>query len=72
MSFLSPFSKPPAGSSSSDTCSRRVECDLPARLDVLPGEVDLIEMWLAEIIADLAGGGGTAVTDPDIKQAKRK
>lgn len=70
MSFQSPFPKPPAGPSSPDDRSQSVKCDLPVWLDVLPEEVDLIQMWLGELIADLSGGGGTAVTDPDIKQAK--
>lgn len=70
MSFQSSLPKPPAGPSSSDARTRPVRCDLPARLDVLPGEVDLVETWLAELIADLSVGVGTAVTDPDIKQTK--
>lgn len=65
MSFQSPLPKPPAGLFSSDARTRLVRCDLPDRLDVLPGEVDLIAMWLGEMIADLSGGGGAAVTNPD-------
>lgn len=70
MSFQSPLPNPPAGPSSSDARSRRVRCDLPARFDVLPGEVDLVEMWLGELIAELSSGGGAAVTDLDINHAK--
>lgn len=47
-----------------------MSCDLPARLDVLPDEVDLIEMWLGGLIADLSGGGGAATFSPDSEQEK--
>jgi hypothetical protein len=70
MSFHSPLPTPSAGSSAKDGHSRRVSCDLPARLDVLPEEVDLIEMWLGGLIADLSGGGGAATFSPDSEQEK--
>lgn len=71
MSFHSHIPKLPAEPSASDARTQCVRCDLPARLDVLPGEVDLIEMWLGNLIADLSGGdgGGAAVTS---RQNNRK
>lgn len=60
MSFYSPLPKPPAGPSSPDAPARVVKCDLPACLDVLSGEVELIETWLGGLVADLIGGSGTA------------
>ncbi len=71
MSFHAPLPTP-SGSSSQDAPARRVGCDLPAMLDLLPGEVDLIELWFAEMIADLSGGGGgTAITEPDNAQIRK-
>jgi len=60
MSFHPPPPKPPAGPSSPDAPARIVRCDLPNRLGVLPGEVDLIETWLSGLLADLIGGSGAA------------
>lgn len=71
MSFHSPLPKPPAGPSSSDARTRCVRCDLPDRLDVLPGEVELIETWLGGLIADLIGGSGAAdSTNEETKEKK--
>lgn len=71
MSFHSPLPKSPVGPSSSDACTRRVRCDLPGRLDVLPDEVELIEMWLGGLIADLIGSSGAADSTKQ-QEAKEK
>lgn len=71
MSFHSPLTKPPAGPSSSDDRTRRVSCDLPNRLAMLPGEVDLIETWLGGLIANLIGACGTADSTNEETKEKR-
>lgn len=65
MSIHSPLSAAGSRPSPGDAGRRRVRCDLPVRLEVLPGEVDLIEAWLGDLVADLFGGNGTAATGPD-------
>jgi hypothetical protein len=46
-----------------------VRCELPDRLEVSSLEVDLVETWLGNIVAELSGGDGT--TPDNAKALKR-
>jgi hypothetical protein len=51
----------------------RVRCDLAERIDVLPGEVDLIEIWAADLITDLfvSNSDGTTIIGSNGQARKR-
>ena len=70
MSFHSPLPAAGSGSPAQGGAARRVRCDLPARLEVLPDEVALIETWLGDHIAELFGGNGAAFIDPNSDSRK--
>lgn len=70
MSFHSPLPATGSGLPEKGSAGRRVRCDLPARLEVLPEEIALIETWLGDHIAELLGGNGAALIDPNSDSRK--
>lgn len=53
MSFHSPCLSSPHLKPTRRTNARSVTCDLPANLDLLPGEIDLIEMWFGDVATEI-------------------
>lgn len=60
MSFHAPL-QPKSDAPLEQPLTRRVICDLPEHLAVTSAELDLLELWLAEAIADVLGSGEVAV-----------
>ena len=70
MSFVSPLPDQSTTAPKRGAEGRSVSCDLPARIDLVPGEVDLIERWFADLLPQIFGEEYSACPTSEMIQGK--